>query len=277
MQIGIIGNGFVGRALYEGFRDSYEVYVYDNDPLRTLNTLEDINRLNLIFVCVPTPMSLSGKIEISILKSVLNKLKKDKIVVIKSTITPAAAQEIIKEYPDQYFVFNPEFLTERTAVEDFKNPSRIVLGGETEAVAVVKNIYLSIFPEVEYIETDAKTACFIKYMSNCFSAIKISAMNEFRQIADKDGIDWGQALKGFLASGWVNPMHTMVPGPDGKLGFGGKCFPKDINAVIAYAESVSVDSVVLKASWEKNLEVRQEKDWLKIPGAVSFTSKESQS
>ena len=102
-------------------------------------------------------------------------------------------------------------------------------------------------------------------------------MNEFRQIADKDGIDWGQALKGFLASGWVNPMHTMVPGPDGKLGFGGKCFPKDINAVIAYAESVSVDSVLLKASWEKNLEVRQEKDWLKIPGAVSFTSKESQS
>ena len=118
-------------------------------------------------------MSLSGKIETSILKNVLNKLKKDKVVVIKSTITPAAAQEIIKEYPDQYFVFNPEFLTERTAVEDFKNPSRIVLGGETEAVAVVKSMYLSIFPEVEYIVTHAKTACFIKYMSNCFSAIKI--------------------------------------------------------------------------------------------------------
>jgi len=269
MQLGIIGNGFVGNALYEGFKDHYEVFVYDNNPLRSLHSLADINALNIVFVCVPTPMTITGAIDLSILKDVLGTLQGVKTVVIKSTITPAGADEIVQMFPTQHLVFNPEFLTERTAVEDFKNPTRIVLGGPRASVLRVKEIYLPLFPQVNYIETDAKTACFIKYMANCFSAIKISAMNEFKQIAKSGNIDWEQTLEGFLASGWVNPMHTQVPGPDGSLGFGGKCFPKDINAIVTYAESVGVDPKVLWAAWEKNLEVRGEMDWLTIPGAVT--------
>tara|TARA_R110002020_G_scaffold103217_6_gene241621 strand:+ start:15059 stop:15886 length:828 start_codon:yes stop_codon:yes gene_type:complete len=273
MQIGIIGNGFVGNALHEGFKDHYEVFVYDNNPLRSPNSLQDINTLETVFVCVPTPMTTTGAIDLSILKTVLGTLQNNKTIVIKSTVTPAAATEIIETYPEHQLVFNPEFLTERTAVEDFKNPSRIVLGGPRSSVQTIKELYLPLFPHVEYIQTDAKTACFIKYIANCFSAIKISAMNEFKQIAESGNIDWEQTLEGFLASGWVNPMHTQVPGPDGSLGFGGKCFPKDINAIITYAESVGVDPKVLWAAWEKNLEVRKERDWMKIPGAVTSTDK----
>ena len=168
-------------------------------------------------------------------------------------------------------MFNPEFLTERTAVRDFKNPSRIVLGGDKQYVDTVERLYRKVFPSrlIEIIKTDAKTACFIKYFCNCFFAAKVSMMNEFRQLADVSGVNWDTALNGLISSGWVNPMHTMVPGTDGDFGFGGKCFPKDINALIAYSESVDVNPVMLKAAWEKNLKIRKNLNWLTIEGAVS--------
>jgi UDPglucose 6-dehydrogenase len=166
-------------------------------------------------------------------------------------------------------------LTERTAVEDFKNPSRIVLGGDKEYVDTIEKLYRKVFPSrlIEIIKTDAKTACFIKYFCNCFFAAKVSLMNEFRQIADISGVDWDVALNGLLSSGWVNPMHTMVPGPDGDFGFGGKCFPKDINAMIKFIESNNVEPVMLKAAWNKNAEIRKNLNWLLIDGAVSKKEK----
>ena len=105
--------------------------------------------------------------------------------------------------------------------------------------------------------------------SNCFFAAKVSLMNEFRQVSDAAGIDWNTALTGLITSGWVNPMHTLVPGPDGDYGFGGKCFPKDINAFMSYCRELGVDPKMLKAAWNKNLEVRKNSDWLHIDGAVS--------
>lgn len=94
-------------------------------------------------------------------------------------------------------------------------------------------------------------------------------MNEFKQIADLSGADWEVAIEGLLSSGWVNQMHTKVPGPDGNLGFGGKCFPKDINAFINHAENIGVRPTNMKAAWEKNLEIRKDKNWLSIKGAVT--------
>jgi len=269
VKLGIIGNGFVGAAIYNGLRDHYDIFVYDKDSSKSCNSMKEINeKADAIFVCVPTPMSQAGEIDCTIINETIKDLDSEKLLIIKSTITPAAAKTIL-EKNDHKMVFNPEFLTERTAKEDFLNPSRIVLGGNEKDVKEVKSLYEKVFPDVKYIETDHKTACFIKYVSNCFSAVKISIMNEFRQMADSDNLNWQDTLDGMLASGWVNPMHTMVPGPDGSLGFGGKCFPKDINAFISYATKVGVDPKVLRSSWKKNLEVRENKDWLKIPGAVS--------
>ena len=136
-------------------------------------------------------------------------------------------------------------------------------------------MYRIVFPSrlIEIIKTDYKTACFIKYFSNCFFAAKVSLMNEFKQVSDAAGVDWNTALNGLLTSGWVNPMHTLVPGPDGDYGFGGKCFPKDISAFIKYSESLDVDTKLLKSAWSKNLEVRKDKNWLRIAGAVSNDSR----
>ncbi len=232
-KVGIVGNGFVGNAIHQGIKEHFDVLVYDSNPKRKINTFARLNEALFVFVCVPTPMTESGDFDLSIVKDVASRFITPKVLIIKSTITPSAAEELVNKYPMHAFVFNPEFLTERTAVKDFQNPSRIVLGSNNEqALQEVEKMYRVIFPSrlVEIIKTDVATACFIKYFSNCFFAAKVSLMNEFRQIADTAGIDWNTALNGLLSSGWVNPMHTLVPGPDGDYGFGGKCFPKDINA-----------------------------------------------
>jgi len=268
-KISIIGNGFVGNAIYEGLSPHYNVLVYDVKPDKCKNSLQEVNETNIIFVCVPTPSMMSGKIDISYIKDAIGLLDNGKTIIIKSTITPEAAEELNNQFSKQSLVYNPEFLSERTAVEDFKNPSRIVLGGPIDAVNKVERLYLRVFPATKYIKTDFKTACFIKYLCNCFYATKISVLNEFKQVADKEGINWETAVEGLLSSGWVNPMHTTIPGRHGIHGFGGKCFPKDINAFTDFCLSKGVKPVILKAAWQKNLEVREEKDWLAIEGAVT--------
>lgn len=269
MKISIIGNGFVGNAIYETMKYFYDFCVYDIDENKRYNTFQEVNNTNIIFVCVPTPMNhKDGSFDLSIIKEAINNLNDGKILIIKSTITPSAAKEIISEYPQHDFVFNPEFLSEKTATEDFKNQKRIVLGGDPKIVSLVSDLYIKVFPDCDYIKTDYKTACFTKYLCNCFFAAKVALMNEFYQIASSERVCWDTAIQGFIASGWVNPMHTLVPGPDGDMGFGGKCFPKDINALISEAIELGVEPMMLKAAWEKNLEVRTNKNWLKIKGAM---------
>lgn len=271
-KIGIIGNGFVGNAIYQGMKDHFKILVYDKDPKKRLSSFALVSQLKMIFICVPTPMTEEGAFDLSIVKETVNMLPSKKTLIIKSTITPQAAEILIDKFPNQNFVFNPEFLTERTAVHDFQNPSRIVIGGNDQnSVQTVEEMYRAVFPcrLIEIIKTDAKTACFIKYFSNCFFAAKVSIMNEFRQVADAAGIDWNTAKNGLLTSGWVNPMHTLVPGPDGDYGFGGKCFPKDINAFMSYCRNLGIDPKMLQAAWNKNLEVRKNSNWLQIDGAVS--------
>lgn len=259
----------MGNAIYQGMKESCGVLVYDADSSRSLNSLEEVNEQQVVFICVPTPMKHTGEFDLAIVKSCISGLSGGKVLVIKSTITPTAAKELMESFPDQNFVFNPEFLTERTAVQDFQNPTRIVLGGYPEHVSVIERIYKKRFPNTRYIKTDHQTACFIKYFCNCFFACKVSLMNEFKQIADLSGVSWEVAIEGLLSSGWVNQMHTEVPGPDGNLGFGGKCFPKDINAFISHAENVGVEPTNMKAAWKKNLEIRKDKNWLSIKGAVT--------
>lgn len=267
-SISIIGNGFVGNAIYEGMKDHCKTLSYDRNESKRINSISDCLKSDFFFVCVPTPSSYSGEFDLSYVKSAVSMLDKEKIIIIKSTITPEAAQELLNFFSDYRIVFNPEFLTERTAAEDFKNQKRIVLGGREEDVKLVKEMYQQVFPDCEYVLTDHKTACFIKYFCNCFFACKVALMNEFHQVAEKEGVNWNTSLEGLLLSGWVNPMHTMVPGPDGHLGFGGKCFPKDVLAFESYAKRLGVDPKILSASWEKNLEVREDKNWEKIKGAV---------
>ena len=278
MKIGILGNGFVGNAIANGFNLFCDVKIYDNDPLKSVDSFYNtVNKSDFIFICVPTPMKTGdlGRVDTSIIEDVLRNItntlkpKNNPILVIKSSVPPGSVEGFINEYPTLNIVFNPEFLTERSANLDFINATRIVIGGEPKNTDKLEDFYRQRFPYKKIITTDVTTAQFIKYMANCFFSVKISFMNEMLEIAEASGVDWDKAREGFISDGRVGNSHLDVPGFDGSRGFGGKCFPKDINAFINVAKDLGVKPLVLQAAWDKNLEVRTIKDWEKIPGATS--------
>jgi len=277
MKIGIIGNGFVGSAIMHGFiLHVDDIMIYDKDPKRSTHSMKDlVSNADVIFVCVPTPMFESGECDLSIVESVTEELSQyssinKKVVVIKSTVVPGTTEGLANKYPEMKFVFNPEFLTERKARLDFINTSRIVLGSNNPlANDTVEKLYRLRFPYTPVIKTDFGTAQLIKYMCNCFFATKVSFMNEMYQVCEAINGDWSAALEGFITDGRIGNSHIDVPGHDGDFGFGGKCFPKDLNAMIKRAEELGVSPDVMKGAWEKNKQVRKDLDWYDIPGAVS--------
>jgi nucleotide sugar dehydrogenase len=264
MKVGVIGNGFVGEAQAFAFSLSNEVLVYDIDPKRSVNTLEEVHKADFVFVCVPTPMFKDGRQDTKYIDSVFTHASKGPIYIIKSTVLPGTTASLQKKYPHLNIVFSPEFLTERIAKLDMMMQARIIFGGDKGITTRVQELYEGRFMNRHFIHTDTTTAEFIKYMNNCFFATKVSLLNEYHRLGETLGIDWRTAMHGFAADGRVGDSHMQVPGPDGKLGFGGACFPKDINAFITLANDNNVDMNVLEAAWKTNLEVRPEADWNEI-------------
>ena len=276
-DVGIIGNGFVGSAIISGFSSHANLKIYDVDPTKSYHSFEDtVNNSKFVFVSVPTPMrgELGGKIDISILHEVFEKIsninnREDNIFIVKSTVTPGTVEKLIDTYSELNIIHSPEFLTERSAKLDFINSPRIILGGEESLLNETEKLFRARFPYIKIIKTDATTAQFIKYMANCFFATKVVFMNEMRQAAMTLDVDWEDTMNGFVSDGRIGNSHLNVPGYDGSLGFGGKCFPKDLNAFISLFEEIGVKPTVMSAVWKKNLEVRQNHDWIEIDGAVT--------
>jgi len=279
-KIGIIGNGFVGSSVAFGFSPQTgcdaEVKIYDKDESKSTHTLtEVVNDSDFIFLSVPTPSNQDGSISLDILFDVFKDIDKvldyednhQPIILIRSTVTPGTTAQIQSDYPKMYIVFNPEFLTERSAKFDFINQSRFIVGGDWGSTTRVEHLYKARFGDsIPVIKTNFQTAELIKYMNNCFFATKVSFLNEMYQIADKCGVNWKEAVEGFVSDGRIGHSHLNVPGPDGKFGFGGSCFPKDVQAMIKFADNLKVPSNVLKGAWETNLNVRPEEDWKKLKG-----------
>lgn len=283
-KIGIIGKGFVGSAVQHGFSPSVgcdaEVRVYDKDPLKSLNTIDEtINNSDFVFVSVPTPSNHDGSADLAILESALNDIadiitNKDTIILIRSTIIPGTTRNLQLKFNNLKLVFNPEFLTERSANFDFINQSRAIFGGEKANTNKVADLFRWRFgASLSILETDFESAELIKYMANTFFATKISFLNDMKLLSDKSNANWEDVIEGFVRDGRIGHSHLNVPGHDGRYGFGGACFPKDIQAIIHYADTLDIDMSVLKGAWETNLKVRPEKDWEKLKGrAVSDNS-----
>jgi len=285
-KIGIVGRGFVGSAVQFGFSPNVgcdvELRVYDKDKSKSTHSLEEtVNNSDFIFLSVPTPSNKDGSMNIDILEDVLSDIqsvntRSGNIVLIRSTITPGTTVKLAKKYTKLNIVFNPEFLTERSAKFDFINQSRFIVGGRkrnTEKVAkLVKWRFGSSTP---VIETNFNTAEMIKYMNNCFFATKVSFLNEMKQVSDKCNVDWDMAVEGFVRDGRIGHTHLNVPGPDGKWGFGGSCFPKDVLAMIDFGGSLDVSMNTLNGVWSTNLEVRPERDWEQLKGRSVVSNSES--
>ena len=281
MTIGIIGMGYVGTALKEGFKNYYKVETYDLD--NSLSSCNSINMLlskaEVIFLSVPTPMNKNGSCDLNIIESIIAEIdsclnnQSDKTIIIKSTVPPGTTEELNNKYHKFNIIFNPEFLTEANFIEDFKNQNRIILGGLKMNTAKIKSIYSKVFPNATIIETDSTNAEMVKYFSNTFLATKVSFANEMKMICDKLDIDYNKVVEYATYDNRLGNSHWSVPGPDGKLGFGGSCFPKDINALIFLASELGVESTLLKSVWDVNLKARPEKDWEELKGRAITNDK----
>lgn len=276
MRIGIIGRGFVGSAVKYCFscdpKFKTNIKVYDKNPDLSTHTLDEtINNSEVVFLSVPTPANSDGSINTNIVENILSEISRcrnnDSIILLRSTVIPGTTEFFSKKFPELKIVFNPEFLTEKNANDDFMNQSRIILGGEKKLTNKVSELYNWRFENsVPIIETNFQTAELIKYMNNCFLATKVSFMNEMKLISSKINVDWDKAVEGFIGDPRVGTSHVNVPGSDGKLGFSGSCFPKDLQAIIHFAKSMDIDTNVLEGAWETNLKIRPSKDWEELRG-----------
>ena len=281
-NIGIVGRGFVGSAVEYGFSDKrkYQLFINDKDESKSLHSLEDVVVYSdFIFLSVPTPSNEDGSIDLSYVETALQEMSEitsdiqenmvllDNIILLRSTVTPGTTRKLQQKYQNLNLVFNPEFLTERSANFDFISQPRFILGGKKNHTSKVEKLFRHRFGKtISIIKTDFQTAELVKYACNTFFATKISFLNEIKLIAEKVGANWEDVIESLIRDGRVGNSHLNVPGPDGKLGFGGSCFPKDIMALIAFAKQKGIEPHTLNGVWETNLNVRPEKDWENLLG-----------
>ena len=273
-MIGIIGQGFVGNAVYQKFKNYFDVLTYDLDESKSNSTKEDLLfKCNTIFLCLPTPMNTDGSCNVDILQRELENIELitdnqeiKKTIVIKSTISPGTTDKWNSSYESLDIVFNPEFLTEANAVEDFNNQNRIILGGPRPATTELRRMYSKVFPKAHIIKTDSTHAEMVKYLTNSFLATKVSFANEIYQICDKLNIDYDKVVEYATLDDRLGKSHWNVPGPDGDFGFGGHCFPKDLSALIYVAMNLHTETNVLNAVEETNDVVRNNRDWENMKG-----------
>ena len=275
-KIGVVGQGFVGNAIYQKFKNYYSVSTFDLDESkRNTNSLSElVDNSDVIFVCLPTPMKINGACDVSIVEGVIsdiNDMGKDKIVVIKSTITPGTTERFNDKYTNITIVFNPEFLTEANAVHDFENQSKIILGGPRKGTDMMKTIYRLVFPTTPIIKTGSTHAEMVKYLTNTFLSVKVSFANEIYELCKEMGLDYDKVVEYATYDERLGKSHWSVPGPDGDFGFGGHCFPKDLSAIIHLTEQLNTTNFVLRAANDTNTKVRNDRDWERMKGrAISY-------
>ena len=272
MKIGIIGMGFVGGTTAKVLEKVHEIFPYDKYKKPYTNP-SILKKSEVVFVSVPTPMKPSGEIDYSSINNSLETLLENTseprpLVIIRSTAVSGTTDKLEEKYPFN-FVFNPEFLREKYALEDMKTTDKIIIGANRKKdCKKVEQIYKPLFPKAKYIFTDRKTAEMIKYASNVMLAGQVALANEIYQICKSSGINYNHIKEVLLLDNRI-ARNINVPGPDGDLGFGGKCFPKDLNALIYIAREKMYRPYLLEEVWRLNEKVRKNKDWLKIPGATS--------
>ncbi len=278
-MIGIVGQGFVGNAVYQKFKKYYDVLTYDINKELCNSELDNlVSKSDFIFVCLPTPMDKKGKCDLSILQDSLFEINtliefeygQNKTIIIKSTVPPGTTEELNRDFKYLDILFNPEFLTERNAVEDYNNQDRIIIGGKRPYSTWAVRIFSKVFPKAHIIKTDSTHAEMVKYLTNTFLSTKVSFANEIYQLCDKLNIDYDKVVEYATLDDRLGKSHWMVPGHDGDYGFGGHCFPKDLSALLHLTEKLKTVNNVLCATQETNNNVRQNRDWENMKGrAVS--------
>jgi len=256
IRVGIIGGGFVGSATALLASEKIQTVVFDIDPKRCVpssTTFTDVCKTDVIFICVPTPITLpDGRCNTSMVANVIQQLRDYNYqgqVIVRSTVPVG--------FCESYGVmFMPEFLTERDWKNTFLNTNCWIFGIDNPTpnqTSLCENlIKYSNVPNKDFEIVSTKQAEYIKYVRNCFLALKVGFFNEVYHFAKAHGLNYNECIPLITVDPRIGQSHTQVPGHDGKFGFGGTCFPKDIASLVYQMNTMNVPAPILNAAQDRN-------------------------
>ncbi len=247
-QVAVIGAGVVGTAMQKLFGP--ETVMYDSKPGHDQDT-HAVNRCEVAFVCVPTPMSGDGSCDTSIVEQVVAWVDTP-LIILRSTVSPGTTDRLMSDYA-KAIVFQPEYMGETPAhvFGDMSERTFAVLGGRPEDTSQAADIYKCVYNStIRFYFCNARTAEVAKYMENAFYAVKVTFVNEFYEIARAHGVDYNVLREMWLADTRISPDHTLVF-PQTR-GFDGKCLPKDVNAIVESSAENGCDAPLLRATLALN-------------------------
>ena len=272
MNISIIGHGVVGKAVYSGFKPKCDMHIYDPAPSPSPEYVESPEAAwhasPFVFICVPTPSDANGVFDSAIIDETMRRcaaMEPDagKILIIKSTVIPTQVRRYLDDYPDLNIVVMPEYLVEAKPPEQFLEQDFRIIGGRPEHVRAVQALFEehSVCKPAKIGACDAVGASLLKYTANSFLALKVGFMNQIHELHQALGVetDWDELMRGLHLDARMGTGHYLVPGPDGRPGWGGKCFPKDLSALVSLAERLGCDLGLLRTAQDYNHKIRPEK------------------
>lgn len=234
MNVGICGLGVTGSALYEYLEQKTKFNIFRNDPRLGYN--DNLINCNVVFICVPVPTNHEKGQDLSMVKDCIKKCSDDALIVIRSTVLPGTTASLAKFY-DREIVHIPEFLTARQAVQD-QFDQKVLYVGTNTVDENFPRLFKSLFPEKTVRFVASGEAEMIKYAHNCFGAMKVTYWNAVFEYCQKMNLNYEFVRSGcFSVTDFINPKHTQVPGPDGLKGFGGTCFPVNIDGAASVKEA----------------------------------------
>jgi nucleotide sugar dehydrogenase len=254
MKIGICGTGFVGNAIYQFLTKHKVLYddIFTYDKYKKLNTFDVLLKCDICFICLPTNYnSILKTYDMTELNETLAMLSEKKyrgIILIKSTILPDYCSD--HKYSNLIIIHNPEFLSARTAVEDFSNQTHIILGYTTRSksnIHIICEFYKELFPNAIISICRSEESALTKLACNSFYATKVQYFTELFLLCETLKISYNDVKEMMLKNQWIHPQHTNVPGPDGSISFGGACLPKDIMALNELMKRVDTPNQVMNS------------------------------
>ncbi len=257
-KIGVIGTGMVGGSMQRYFERKKDIELFLYDKNKNIGSQEEVNKAEIVFVCVPTPYLKDGKgFDLSYVEETLSWLKEGKIVVIKSTVLPGTTEMLQQKYPQHKILFNPEFLTEATADQDMLYPDRQIVGYTKKSHTVAGDL-MQLLPLAPFERIlPATEAEVVKYFGNTWFSVKVSFANQMYDLCQKLGVNYDSMVEAAAADKRIGRTHLNIF-HKGYRGYGGKCLPKDIKALIQLADSKGVDLKLHKIAEEVNNKLMEE-------------------
>ena len=273
IKVCIFGLGFVGNSMYTSFKnkgmdENNNLFGFDKFKNGGIGIMSDSLNCNIIFMALPTMYNeITGSYDKSAIYDCCEYLSKNNyagLVVIKSTVEPETTDNLSLKYLNLSFVHNPEFLTAKTAYEDFHSQSHIVLGKSISCpeskLLILHKFYSTYFPNAEISICSSLESESMKIFCNCFYSVKVQFFTELYLLTKSNNSDYNKIVKMMLKNNWINPMHTKIPGPDGQISYGGLCFSKDTNALNKYMETYNSPNKVLESCIKERNEMRNDND-----------------